>query len=440
LGRESGTVKFQYSSANFDSNDRAVALGAASSSLFARAQAVAAMAALHSDDVDRKARFPFEAITAARAERLLGAIVPSELDGDGARLSDIVDVCYMLGRACASTGLIYAMHQASVACIVRHGRPAAWHDRLLRRLSNEQLLLASSTTEGQNGGNIRSSAAAINVDVGRCTLEREATVISYAEYADGIVTTARRAIDAANTDQVLCVFLKGDYSLKPILAWDTLGMRGTCSAGFTLKAMGEAAQILPERYETIHVQTMMPIAHLAWSGTWAGIAADAVERARLFVRNAAQRSGGQLPPGASHLAQAIVKLRALRSLVSAAVGRFEAVSSNPLALATVEFQTYMNLLKVSASEQAVSTVMSAMRAAGLAGYRNDSEFSICRHFRDILSSPIMINNERILAGITVSSLLTATPALLRDTHNMGADTSRSCEQPAEHALIPELTT
>ena len=43
--------------------------------------------------------------------------------------------------------------------------------------------------------------------------------------------------------------------------------------------------------------------------------------------------------------------------------------------------------------------MSAMRACGLSGYRNDSEFSVGRHLRDILSSPVMISNDRILANV-----------------------------------------
>ena len=59
----------------------------------------------------------------------------------------------------------------------------------------------------------------------------------------------------------------------------------------------------------------------------------------------------------------------------------------------------MNLLKVNASELAISIVMSAMQACGLSGYRNDGEFSVARHLRDILSSSIMINNDRILANI-----------------------------------------
>ena len=38
-------------------------------------------------------------------------------------------------------------------------------------------------------------------------------------------------------------------------------------------------------------------------------------------------------------------------------------------------------------------------------YRNDSDVSIGRHLRDLLSSPIMINNDRILANVAASALL-----------------------------------
>ena len=78
-------------------------------------------------------------------------------------------------------------------------------------------------------------------------------------------------------------------------------------------------------------------------------------------------------------------------------------------LKSIDFQTGMNMLKVNASELAVATVMSAMQACGLSGYRNDGEFSIGRHLRDILSSPIMISNDRILANIATASLLTGAP-------------------------------
>ena len=65
-------------------------------------------------------------------------------------------------------------------------------------------------------------------------------MISYGAQADGIVTTMRRSADAAGSDQVLVVLLKDQYDLEPLMQWDTLGMRGTCSAGFRLKALAAA--------------------------------------------------------------------------------------------------------------------------------------------------------------------------------------------------------
>jgi acyl-CoA dehydrogenase len=387
--------------------------GAAPADLRARVDKVVAIAAAHHAAVDRESRFPKEAIAAARAERLLGVAVPREFGGEGLSTAEVSDICYALGRACASTAMICAMHQTKVACIVRHGRGASWHQLLMRRLCAEQLLLASSTTEGQAGGDLRNSAAAVGGDR-RITLERQATVISYGEAADGIVTTARRSADAASSDQVLVAFLKENYTLERLNGWDAFGMRGTCSDGFKLVASGLREQILPVSYEKIHCHTMMPVAHLLWSSTWTGIAAAAVERARAFVRKAMHRSGGALPPGAAHLTRAAASLKMLRSLIAASTERFEALASDPAALESIDFQTGMNMLKVNASELAVATVMSAMQTCGLSGYRNDSEFSIGRHLRDILSSPIMISNDRILANVAAASVLGATPQSLRD--------------------------
>jgi acyl-CoA dehydrogenase len=379
-----------------------------------RADAVASVAAAHAEAVDRDGRFPAEAFAAARTERLLGVMVPAEFGGEGASIGDAVDICYTLGRACSSTALIYAMHQTKVACVVRHGRDSAWHQAAMRRIATEQLLLASSTTEGQGGGDVRSSAAAVVRKDARIELERSATVISYGEAADGIVTTARRAQDTAASDQVLVVFFKQDYKLERQIGWDALGMRGTCSAGFMLRASGDADQILPEPYERIHAETMTPVAHLMWSGAWTGVACAAVERAEGFVRMVSRKSGGQLPPGAAHLTKAKSSLRALRGLVSSALKRYEDVLQGSRAIGSVDFQATMTLLKVEASEQAVATVMSAYRACGLAGYRNDSEFSIGRQLRDVLSSPLMISNDRILANMATASLLSGVPKRLRD--------------------------
>ena len=388
--------------------------GAAADDLPARAKTVAEVAARHAAAVDSAARFPTETFEAVKGQRLLGIMVPKALGGEGRRIADVADVCYALGQACSSSGMIYAMHQIKVACVMRHMGPNATLQGMLRRLCAEQLLLASSTTEGQGGGNVRSSEAPVERhDGGRISLERKASVISYGAYADGIVTTARRAADAAASDQVLVAFLKSDYTLTRLQGWDALGMRGTCSEGYTLRATGSAEQVLPEPYENIHARTMVPFAHLLWGSVWTGIAAAATARAQAFVRNA-MRHSGQLPPGAPQFTRALATLRTLRGMLNTSLRKYEQSMNDPQALAGLDFQTMITLTKVEASELAAQTVMHAMRAAGLSGYRNDSEYSIGRHLRDVLSSPIMINHDRILANLATPVLMSPMTASLQE--------------------------
>jgi acyl-CoA dehydrogenase len=327
-----------------------------SASFAQRTAAVAAIAAAEAAEVDRQARFPQIAIDAARKEKLLGAQIPAAFGGDGASIFDTTDMCYALGRACSSTAMIFAMHQTKVACLV----------------------------------------------------------ISYGAQADGIVTIARRTGDAAASDQVLVAFTRDDYTLERSLEWETLGMRGTCSAGFELKARGAAEQIFSESYDRIHAQTMTPVAHLCWSSVWAGIAASTVERAQAFTRKAARGAGGQMPPGAPHFTSAKMALTKLRAMITAMLDTYANHEHDERALSSLDFQSSINLLKVEASELAVSTVMHAMRACGLSGYRNDGDFSVGRQLRDILSSPLMINNDRILSNIATASLMSAIPTGLRD--------------------------
>jgi len=378
--------------------------------LIARARAAADVAKTNAAAVDAEARFPVEAFTEIRKQRLLGIQVPQTLGGESASIAEIADVCYILGQACSSTALIYAMHQIKMACITRHTKGSAALERILGRIAAEQLLMASSTTEGQAGGNVRSSEAAVEHDGEQVTLERKATVISYAVEADGVVTTARRAADAAGSDQVLLVLLKADYTLERLQLWDTLGMRGTHSEGFTLRARAAAAQIMPEPYERIHAQTMVPFAHLLWGSVWAGIAAAAAGKAQAFIRHAVRGSNGQMPPGAAHFTQAVSTLRILRGVLAANLRSYEAIMSDEKAISTLEFQAMITMTKVQASELAVTTVLSSLRACGLSGYRNDTEFTIGRLLRDVLSAPLMINNDRILTNLAATSLMTPLPA------------------------------
>jgi acyl-CoA dehydrogenase len=375
----------------------------------ARIAAAAAIARKFADEVDRDARFPKEAFDELRAQRLLGILLPRRLGGEERSVADAAQICYALGRACSSTAMIYAMHAANVACVNNHANGTERFDCYLRRIGDEQMLLASSTTEGQNGANVRSSASAIIRADDSVSLDRDASVVSYGAAADAIVTTARRSPESLPSDQVLALFFKEDCQLERTSKWDVMGMRGTCSEGFRLIAKGEAEQILSESYDKIHRRSMVPVTHLLWTACWAGVAAGAVERAQGFIRKVSRAQKGNLPPGAPFATQAALSLMNLMNLVDSATADYLRRKDAPETLDEIAFQTSLNLLKVSASEMAIATVLQAFNACGIAGYRNDSEFSVSRPLRDILSSPIMINNNRILSNVAASCLIGGVP-------------------------------
>src|SRR4051812_8908114 len=73
------------------------------------------------EDVDRSARFPSEAFEALREESLLAASISEEYGGLECSVSELVAMTQILARHCASTAMIWAMHQIQLGCISRHG-------------------------------------------------------------------------------------------------------------------------------------------------------------------------------------------------------------------------------------------------------------------------------------------------------------------------------
>jgi isovaleryl-CoA dehydrogenase len=88
-----------------------------SSSHHASSITVADEAARHAGDVDRRARFPEESLRALGAAGLLGLTVPVELGGRGGGLRAFCAVAEELGRACASSAMVYVMHVSATQAI-----------------------------------------------------------------------------------------------------------------------------------------------------------------------------------------------------------------------------------------------------------------------------------------------------------------------------------
>ena len=373
-------------------------------SLVARSVEAAAIAAAHADDVDAKGRFPAEAIQALAERKLLGAMIPVKFGGEGASMADIGELCAILAQSCASTAMIFAMHQIKASSLVTHGAGAPWHENYMREVAAKQLLLGSATTEAGIGGDLRNSICAVEVNGDRMTLTKNATVISYGDDCDAILVTARRAPDAQSSDQVMVVLRKQDYTLEKTARWDALGMRGTCSDGYVLRAEARAEQILPLPFAEIAAQSMLAAAHLLWSSLWFGIANGAMIKAQSFVRAEARKNPAVTPPGGLRLAEAAADLQAMRSVILDGFRRYEAAHKNADDLGSVSFLAAMNTVKLNASNMMNDILRQALMITGIWGYRNDSPYSLGRALRDAMSAPIMISNDRIF-GNTARLLL-----------------------------------
>jgi acyl-CoA dehydrogenase len=369
------------------------------------------VAARFADEVDRDARYPTEAVAELRSAELLGALVPTEFGGLGYTFSDMCLVVERLARSCSATAMVFAMHQIQVACLVNHQRTAAL-DMLLKRIAQEQLLVASATTERAVSGSVRTSVCSvIPGKPGEVALVKEASIISYARPADAILVTARRSIDAAATDQVLVAVLKENYELEQTNQWDTLGFRGTESAGFVLRATTDEHCVFPDQFADISRRTMLPVSHLVWAHLWVGLAAEAVSRSRQLLRKEARKQPGVTPPMATGVVDLVNRLQLLRSLAYDAVREYEdaliswhRAPTEHQRIDGLSFSIRMNGLKLAGSKAVVEIISDAIEVCGMPAYQASGPYALGRLLRDAHGARVMINNLR-LTGANAAWLL-----------------------------------
>ena len=362
-----------------------------------RAGRAAAVAGEHAQAADRESRFPSEAIAALRKERLLGVHVEPALGGEQASLLDLTRIAYLLGQHCASSAMIFAMHQSQVACLARHWRGPK-RDAFLRSVVEEQLLVASSTSEKGGDGGIRWSGCALSEADGKVSLSKQAPVISYGAQASAILATARRTPTADARDQVLVLFPQGSYELRQTSEWDALGMRATCSAGYDLSASVDHAFVLDDPFSDVLRRTILPVAHILWAGVWIGVAADAVRRARDHARQVARR-GAKAIRSVSILPRLRAAVGQMEASLMAAIRFYDTISDPADEAALTDLTVEMNSLKMATSQGALNVVSDAMVAVGLPAYVNNGSSSLGRHLRDIYSGVAMIHNERISSDL-----------------------------------------
>lgn len=355
------------------------------------ARIAAEVAGPAADDVDRLGRFPHDSVDAFRDSGLLSAMVPAELGGRGARPSEIAGAVRAVAAHCCSSALVLAMHSMEISNLARHGSTEPLRE-LQREVVREQLLFANANSEVGAGGDVSRSICALEDAGGALTLTKEALAISYGEYADIVVATARRTPDSDPGDQVQ-VILRAPQ-LEPLSEWDALGLRGTCSRSFLLRATIDEDLVYPVPFSLIGTAGGLQAQLLFLSAVWVGVADAAAAKAHAQVRMAGRRDPSKTPPSALRLAELAGCLQQSRALL-AEVGRTVDAADvegidDPGLLAS------LRTLKVVTSQAGVEVTRRALEICGISGYQRGTPNSVERLLRDANGGLVMVSNDRYL--------------------------------------------
>jgi acyl-CoA dehydrogenase len=364
-----------------------------------RARGAAKTLAEGADAVDRESIFPREGIAALAEADLLAGAAPQRYGGADLSVEELAAIARILGRACGSTAMVWAMHQVQVACIATHNGGEATVEEMLTELIASGGLIASVTSEVGVGGDLRRSHAALQQDGEESRLEKQAPTVSYAADAAAFLVTARRSPEASEGDQVLALVKDEQVRVEQLAAWDMMGMRGTCSPPCAIAARFPTTQVLPVPFGDIAALTMVPLSHILWSAVWIGAAEEALARATAMLRKKETSS-----PGPAGIVRASQRLQMLDGLLRTTIDHYTS-KVLPTGQATREFGVLANNLKLSASTFSVDIATEALEICGMAGYAEAGPFSISRILRDLFSARLMISNARLVDTNALSLLL-----------------------------------
>ena len=336
----------------------------------ARAAAVADEIAARAADHDADGSFVADSFDRLKAAGFYTALVPAEFGGGGASIGDICRAIRIIGAACGSTALAFAMHSHQVATATwRWRNQGAPTDTLLRRVVDEGLLLVSS------GGSdwLASGGVATPCD-GGFRIDARKGFSSGSPAADLLVTSAVfDDPDAGPTVLHFAVPIHGEGVCFND-NWDVMGMRGTGSQELVLDGVfvPEAA-ILGRRpagkwHMLFHIISMIAFAliYSAYVGVAEGARAKALQAAR--KREADESLVSLVGEMENRFAEAEMAIERMTAIA-------ERGSPGP------ETTGRVMAARTLVGQAAIATVEKAMEIAGGAAFYR--KFGLERLFRDV---------------------------------------------------------
>ena len=353
-------------------------------------------------DVDAKARFPKEAVSALQAKGLAGLTVPADAGGKGQGPRAFCAVVEELALACPSTAMVYTMHVSAAATIIG-SKTLASRPSVLKDISAGKHLTTLALSEKGSRSIFWIPVSKLNGD----TTSAQKSWITSAGNADSYVASAGLPNAKSPLESVIYLVDRKAPGVKLVSPFQGLGLRGNDSAPVAfenVKVPKDAYICAPGEGLGVMLQTVLP-----WFAIGSAAVAHGICRATIAATTAHLSGAGfefnnsklrDLPNLRTRLAQMMVRTEQSRALLGYTLGLMEKpTDATPL---------YVLQSRLAAIQAAVEVTDLAMKTCGGAAF--SSHLGVERNFRDARAGWVMAPTVDHLEDL-IGKALTGLPLL-----------------------------
>lgn len=362
--------------------------------LVGRAHEVARTAvATNAEREDADGSWPGPAFCALADAGLLGLHVPHELGGHGEGLAGLVAITETLACESPSTALCYAMHCVGTAVIAAKATDYQ-KQAYLEPIARGEHVTSLALSEPGTGSHFWLPEALLEPDAGGFRVRGTKSFVTSGGHADSYVVSVASPESDLGEGAFSCVVVDRDApGTEWSEPWQGLGMRSNSSRGLLLHDVSvPATHLLGEPGDQLWYvfEVVAPYFLMAMAGTYAGVAAAALEEARAHLGTRRHTHTGELlgtaPVLAHRLGELWIRTESTRRLIHAAAAAGDAGEDGALVA--------LLACKAAAADAAVEVTNEAMTLVGGIGYRANGK--LARLLRDARAGHVMSPTTDIL--------------------------------------------
>lgn len=365
----------------------------------------AEVVAPHAAEVDASGRFPRESIDALGKAGLMGLTIPADAGGKGQGPAVFAAVVEELAQACASTAMIYVMHNAAVQTLVA-STTLADRQAILRDAAAGRHLTTLALSELGTRSNFWIPMSELAERGDGAVVSASKSWVTSASHCDSFVSGSRKPGAQSPIEQTLYLVRRPRPGVTPKAAgFDGLGLRGNDSAPVAVEGYElRGGDLLTRHGDGLNMTlgVVLPWFAVGTSAMANGLCLAAVGATITHLTAAGFAHDGSklrdLPNLRARVAEMHSKTEQSRALLGHTLAR--------LAAPTDETPLYVLHARYAAINAAVEVTDLAMRACGGAAFRK--ELALERAFRDARAGWVMAPTSDALADF-IGKALTGLP-------------------------------